>query len=150
MAMTFSKPIKQFNITLMHCIILAALAVIIISTYASYTFLTKLPKADESDISTLVPHNDLIVQVIILTSPTTINGTTRFIANVESIKDQMVSGKVQVSLRGMLNARRGDQVTVTGDLQRARPNDTFLRNRQVFSQLFASKITKGDKTIFTP
>jgi hypothetical protein len=130
--------------------VLTLLLVTSLVIYITYSLMSQPPKANESDISMLAPHNDLVVQVRIFTAPITINGTTRFLADVDSVKDQLANGKVQVSLRGMLSARRGDQVTVTGDLQKARPGDTFLRNRQVFSQLLATKIMKGDKVLYIP
>ena len=145
-----STPVKQFVITRLHLFVLTIFIAMSICTYGVYTILTRPLTADENDISILAPHNDLVVQVRIVTSPTTINGNTRFMAEVDSVKDQLATGKVQVSLRGMLNARRGDQVMVTGDLQKARPGDTFLKQRGIFSQLFATKITKGDKILYLP
>ena len=146
--MNLSQPIKQMTITRLHLIIITSLFMLVCLTIGSYLWLTQLPIPHESDISLLAPHNNLQVQVRILTPPITQNSRTRFLAEVNSIKDQLGTGKIQVQFRGMINSRRGDEVTIIGDLQRTRLNDTYLKQRQVFSQLFATSIKKGDTIIY--
>lgn len=146
--MTLSKPVKNIMITQLHILIVCITLALTITSYITYTVLTQKPKPQETDISYIAPRTELTVQVKILSAPTTINGNTRFFAEVESIKDHIASGKVQISLRGMIHARRGDQITVFGDLQKARSSDIFLQNRGIFSQIFVTRITKGDKVLY--
>ena len=146
--MKLSVQVMAFSLTRLHLLLIITTLTVVSLAYLTFYFVTRLPKPDDSDIAMLAPRTDLSVQVRVLSLPTTVNAVTRFTAQVDKVKDQLATGKTQISLRGIISLKRGDQITVLGDLQQARTNDTFLRSRSIFSQVFAIRIMKGDKILF--
>ena len=146
--MKLSAPVATFSLTWLHVLLFSLFVIALAVAFNTYYIMTQPPKPAESDLVHLAPRTNLQVQARVISLPTTVNSITRFTVEVDSVTDQLATGKTQVSLRGLISLKRGDQITIIGDIRSIRPTDTFLRERHIFSQLFASRITRGNAVLF--
>lgn len=143
------QQIYQFTISITRPQIAFCLLLLLgVLGYFIYQDATKL-KPLSTDISKLAPASNIGVQGKVINIPTTSNQITRFMLQVESTGDRLISGKTQVSFRGEPKFRKGDTLVVTGDLRPLRgQGDAFLSTRGIFSTIFANSISKDSQVIW--
>jgi len=130
----------QFRFTRTHAYLALAvvLAAIVWPAYAYY----RTPRPGSLDPVQYAPLNRAVLGGKILTEPVTIRDTTRFTLAVAHVLNREAAGLIQVSTTHP-GLRRGDEVTVVGDLRQVQAGGfgDYLRNRGIFSTVRAERIT---------